>query len=136
MSFGGGSVGRAEQPGVLPRSPPHRPHASDAPARALRPRSRHHNDALHDQGAAMTAQDIIAIFEDLSVSNRTAPLGDAVGGLADGLAHRRAGLSDEVFAVLTAGGGAMYEAALQHRMAPATFLPIRSTTPIFRPPPT
>jgi len=73
----------------------------------------------------MTAQDIIAIFEDLSVSNRSAPLDDAIAGLADWLAQRRAGLSDEDFAVLTAVGGAMYEAALQHRMAPATFLPIR-----------
>lgn len=74
---------------------------------------------------AMTAQDIIAIFEELSVSGRSAPLDDAIAGLADWLAQRRGKLSDDDFAVLTAVGGAMYEAGLQHRMAPATFLPVR-----------
>lgn len=76
-------------------------------------------------GTAMTAQDIIALFEDLSVNNRSAPLDAAIARLADWLAQRRAGLSDEDFTVLTAVGGAMYEAGLQHRMAPATFLPVR-----------
>lgn len=75
--------------------------------------------------STMTAQDIIAIFEDLSVSGRSAPLDDAIAGLAGWLAVHRSALSEEDFAALTAVGAAMFEAGLQRRMAPATFLPVR-----------
>ncbi len=76
-------------------------------------------------GAAMTAQDIIAIFEDLSVSGRSAPLDDAIAGLAGWLTVHRPALSEDDFAALTAVGASMFEAGLQRRMAPATFLPVR-----------
>ncbi|MGV3492455.1 MAG: hypothetical protein ACO1OY_01185 [Ramlibacter sp.] len=94
-----------------------------------RPRRSHGADAtmalpkIH--AAAMTAQDIVAVFEDLSVRNRNPPLDEAVVGLARWMSQRRTRLTDEDFTALAAVGGAIYEAALQHRMAAGSFPSIR-----------
>ncbi|AEF88818.1 hypothetical protein DelCs14_1793 [Delftia sp. Cs1-4] len=77
------------------------------------------------QGTAMTAQDFIDIFEDLSATGLTGSLDEALTVLAEWLAQRRANLSDEDFTALTAAGGAMYEGALRQRVAAATVLPVR-----------
>lgn len=95
----------------------------------LRPRCSHGADAtmalptMH--AAAMTAQDLVAVFEGLSVRNCDAPLDEAVAGLARWMSQRGRHLADEDFAALAAVGGAIYEAALRHRMAAGTLPSIR-----------